>query len=55
MAFAERFVIHDDGSFVKSFDLDQPRLTMTQDRSEAQSLTFAEALEVVRSAGLVSV
>ena len=51
MAFSERFIIHDDGLFVKSFDLDQPRLTMTQHRSEALSLTLVEAIEVVYRLG----
>ena len=51
MAFSETFVLKDDGSFVKSFDLSQQELIMTQDKSEACSLTLSEALEVVERLG----
>ncbi|ABW31543.1 hypothetical protein [Acaryochloris marina] len=51
MAFPKRFVLHDDGSFVKDFDLNQQKLTMTKDQTEAQSLTLLEALEVVERLG----
>ena len=51
MAFSEIFVLQDDGSFVKSFDLHQQKLDMTQDRTEACSFTLSDALEVVERLG----
>ena len=51
MAFSETFVLQDDGSFVKSFDLDQQKLTMTSDLVEAHSFTLRDALEVVERLG----
>ncbi|NJN39297.1 MAG: hypothetical protein HC790_12260 [Acaryochloridaceae cyanobacterium CSU_3_4] len=51
MSFSETFILHDDGSFVKSFDCVQQQLIMTPDRSEAHLFALLEALEVVRLLG----
>lgn len=54
MAFHKTFVLLDDGSFVKSFDLHQQKLAMTQDGSEAQSFTLSDDLEVAERLGYLA-
>lgn len=51
MSSDQTFVLQDEASFVVSFDLNQQKLIMTQDRSEAYFFTLSEALEVVRRLG----
>ncbi len=48
------FILQDEESYVKDFDIEQQQLTMTQDRTEAQSFTLMEALKVVERLGYLA-
>lgn len=45
------FILQDEDSFVKDFDIEQQQLMMTQDVTEAVCLCLKDALEVVRLLG----
>lgn len=51
MEINQKFVLVDEGSFVRSFDLRQPTLLMTSRLSQAVQLSGAEAEQVISRLG----
>lgn len=45
------FILQDEESYVKDFNIEQQQLMMTQDVTEAVCLSLDDALEVVRLLG----
>lgn len=54
MNSSKNFILQDEGSFVKEFDIERQKLTMTQDRTEAHFFTLSAALEVVERLGYLA-